>query len=153
MFAPERQDEILQLIKERKSVSVNEISEELFVSCATVRRDLNAMEKAGLIRRTHGGAVLAGSTSDESGILIREQEHVIEKKSIAAIAVKLIKNGNSLYLDSSSTVGKIVPLLSRFSFISIVTNGLKNALLLSETSNARVYHIQMNAHIPCILIS
>ena len=139
MFALERQDEILQLIKERKSVSVNEISEELFVSCATVRRDLNAMEKAGLIRRTHGGAVLAGSTSDESGILIREQEHVIEKKSIAAIAVKLIKNGNSLYLDSSSTVGKIVPLLSRFSFISIVTNGLKNALLLSETSNARVY--------------
>ena len=139
MFAIERQDEIIQIIKERKSVTVNELAGELFVSPATIRRDLSAMEKAGTIRRSHGGAILVGSSSDESSILMREQENVPEKKEIAAIAVRFVKNNSSLYLDSSSTVGKIVPLLKRFSFISIVTNGLKNALLLSETTNARIY--------------
>ncbi len=139
MFAIERQDEILQLIKERKSISVNELAKELYVSCATVRRDLSAMEKAGLIKRSHGGAILTGSSSDESSIRMRELENVVAKKEIAAIAVQFIKNNSSIYLDSSSTTGRIVPLLVRFSFISIVTNGLKNALLLSETTNARVY--------------
>ncbi len=139
MYAIERQDEIFQILKERKSVSVNELSKELFVSPATVRRDLSVMEKSGLIRRSHGGAILTGSSSDESSIIMREQENVVEKKEIAAVAVRLVKNNISLFLDSSSTVGKIVPLLARFNFISIVTNGLKNALLLSETTKARIY--------------
>lgn len=139
MFALERQNEILQLIKERKSISVGELSKELFVSPATIRRDLSAMEKSGLIQRSHGGAVLAGSTSLESGLLMREQENVLAKKSIAQLAVRLVKDNSSIYLDSSSTVGKIVPLLARFKYLSIVTNGLKNALLLTESSNARIY--------------
>ena len=139
MFAIERQDEILAYIKEKKSASVNELAKELYVSPATIRRDLNAMEKAGLIKRSHGGAILTGSTADESSILMREQENVIAKRAIAAIATGFIKNNASLYLDSSSTTGKIVPLLNRFKFISIVTNGLKNALLLTEMTNARVY--------------
>ncbi len=139
MFAPERQEEILAIIKERKSVSVTDLSKELFVSPATVRRDLGAMEKTGLIRRLHGGAIVLEGSSDETSIFMREQENVLAKKEIAYVAAGLIKTGNSVYLDSSSTVGKIIPLLKRFSFISIVTNGLKNALLLSETTNARVY--------------
>ena len=97
MFAIERQDEILQLIKERKSISVNELAKELYVSCATVRRDLSAMEKAGLIKRSHGGAILTGSSSDESSIRMRELENVVAKKEIAAIAVKFIKNNSSIY--------------------------------------------------------
>ncbi len=131
---------MLQLIKERKSVTVAEIAKELYVSPATVRRDLSAMEKAGMILRTHGGAIpLTGSSSNDPGILMREQANVLAKKEIAAAAVRFIKNNSTIYLDSSSTVGKIVPLLTRFSFISIVTNGLKNALLLSETTSAKVY--------------
>ncbi|MBQ9481123.1 MAG: DeoR/GlpR transcriptional regulator [Clostridia bacterium] len=139
MYAIERQDEIIEIIKERKSVSVNDLAKELFVSCATVRRDLSAMEKSGLIRRTHGGAIITGSSSDESSTLLREQENVLEKKEIAAVAVRFVKNNSSLYIDSSSTTGKIVPLLARFSYLSIVTNGLKNALLLSEKTNAKIY--------------
>jgi len=139
MYALERQDEILQLIKERKSASVNEIAKELYVSCATVRRDLSAMEKAGIIKRTHGGAMLTGSSSDESSILMREQENVIAKKEIALLAMRFVKNNSSLYIDSSSTVGKIIPLLARYSYLSIVTNGLRNALSLSETTTAKVY--------------
>lgn len=139
MYALERQEEILQIIQERKSASVNEIAKELFVSPATVRRDLSAMEKSGLIKRTHGGAILTGSSSDESSLHVREQENVLEKKEIAAIAVKFVKNNSSLYIDSSSTAGKIIPLLSRFSYLSIVTNGLRNALLVSEATTAKVY--------------
>ena len=105
MFAIERQDEIIEIIKERKSVSVNDLAKELFVSCATVRRDLSAMEKAGLVRRTHGGAIITGSSSDESSTFLREQENVLEKKEIASLAVRFVKNNSSLYIDSSSTTG------------------------------------------------
>lgn len=139
MFALERQDEILAYIKEKKSATVNGLAKELFVSPATIRRDLKAMEQAGMIKRSHGGAILSGSTADESSILMREQENVLAKKAIASLAVDFIKNNSSLYLDSSSTTGKIVPLLKNFKFLSIVTNGLKNALLLTEMSNAKVY--------------
>ena len=139
MFAIERQNEIFAIIKERKSVSVNELAKELFVSPATIRRDLNAMEKTGLVRRSHGGAIITGGSSDESSILLREQENVPEKKEIASVAIRFVKNNCSMYVDSSSTVGKIIPLLSRFNYLSVVTNGLKNALLLSEKTNARIY--------------
>lgn len=139
MYRTERQEEILSLIKERKSISVNELAKELYVSSATVRRDLSEMEKAGLVRRAHGGAVLTSGSSVDKTIFMREQENVEAKKEIASLAAGFVKNNSSIYLDSSSTVGKIVPLLKRFNYISIVTNGLKNALSLSETTNARVY--------------
>lgn len=139
MFAIERQNEIFALLKEKKSVSVAELAKELFVSPATIRRDLSLMEKSGLVRRSHGGAVLTGGSSDETSILLREQENVPEKKEIASVALRFVKNNSTIYIDSSSTVGKIIPLLSRFNCISTVTNGLKNALLLSEKTNARIY--------------
>lgn len=58
MFANQRRSEILHRVQEQKTVSVNELSEKLNVSAATVRADLNAMEKQGLLTRTHGGAMM-----------------------------------------------------------------------------------------------
>lgn len=90
MLSIERHEQILQILMEKKSVTVGELSKTMFVSDATIRRDLSQMEKEGLIKRSHGGAVLFESTNDETSILMREQENIKQKKIIAEIALKFI---------------------------------------------------------------
>ena len=70
MLSIERHEQILQILMEKKSVTVGELSKTMFVSDATIRRDLSQMEKEGLIKRSHGGAVLFESTNDETSILM-----------------------------------------------------------------------------------
>lgn len=139
MLTLERQEEILDILNKNKSATVEELASELFVSGATIRRDLRAMEKQGLIRRSHGGAIPFKSSSEESAFIIREQENIVAKKTIATLASKLIKNGDSVFLDSSSTTGLIIPFMNNFQYLSVTTTGLKNALLLSQTSNIKIY--------------
>jgi DeoR family fructose operon transcriptional repressor len=139
MLSLERQDEILQILNKNKSATVEELANELFVSGATIRRDLRAMEKQGLIKRSHGGAMPFKSSAEESAFAIREQENTSAKRSIANLAVKLIKNGDSVFLDSSSTVGLLIPMLNNFNYLSVTTTGLRNAMLLSQTSNVKIY--------------
>ncbi len=139
MLSLERQDEILEILNKNKSATVEELAAELFVSGATIRRDLRAMEKQGLIKRSHGGAMPFKSSAEESAFAIREQENTVAKRSIANLAVKLIKNGDSVFLDSSSTVGLLIPMLNNFNYLSVTTTGLRNAMLLSQTSNVKIY--------------
>ena len=139
MLSLERQEEILKIITENKSATVEELANELFVSGATIRRDLRAMEKQGLIKRSHGGAMPFKSSAEESAFAIREQENTSAKRTIANLVVKLIKNGDSLFLDSSTTTGFVVPLLNSFKYLSVTTIGLRNALLLSQTNNIKIY--------------
>ena len=139
MLSLERQEEILDILNKNKSVTVEELAQELFVSGATIRRDLRTMEKQGLIKRSHGGAMPFKSSAEESAFAIREQENIAAKKSIANLAAKLIKNGDSVFFDSSSSVGVLIPLLNNFKYLSVTTTGLRNALLLSQTNNVKIY--------------
>ena len=139
MLSLKRQDEILEILNRNKSAKVEGLAAELFVSGATIRRDLSQMEKQGLLRRSHGGAILFKSSAEESALSIREQENTAAKKAIATHAFTLIKNGDSVFMDSSSTVGFVIPLLNNLKYLSITTIGLKNALLLSQISSAKVY--------------
>ena len=139
MLSLERQEEILEILNKNKSATVEELASELFVSGATIRRDLRAMEKQGLIKRSHGGAMPFKSSAEESAFAIREQENTTAKRTIANLAVKLIKNGDSVFMDSSSTVGLTIPLLNNFNYLSVTTTGLRNALLLSQTNSVKIY--------------
>lgn len=139
MLSLERQEEILDILNKNKSVTVDELAQELFVSGATIRRDLRAMEKKGLIKRSHGGAMPFKSSAEETAFAIREQENINAKRTIANLAVRLIKNGDSVFLDSSSTVGYLIPLFNNFNYLSVITTGLRNALLLSQTNNVKIY--------------
>ena len=67
MFEEERHEQIVQLLKGGRMVSVGEIAKQLFVSEATVRRDLTALERAGVLRRVYGGAVLTGANRGTGG--------------------------------------------------------------------------------------
>ena len=139
MLSLKRQDEILEILNKNKSATVEELAAELFVSGATIRRDLAQMEKQGLIKRSHGGAMPFRSSAEESAFSIREQENTAAKRAMAAIAFKLLKNGDSVFMDSSSTVGFVIPLLNNLKYLSVTTIGLKNALLLSQTNNVKIY--------------
>jgi DeoR/GlpR family transcriptional regulator of sugar metabolism len=139
MFEEERHNKILNMINSKKSVKVHELSEALYVSTATVRRDLAKMEKAGVIKRSHGGAVLVDSSSAESAISVRELENIKEKKKIAGLAISFISSNSVIFMDSSSTAGMVIPYLSQFKCLTVITNGLKNALLLSEKTDAKIY--------------
>ncbi len=139
MLTLERQEEILDILNKTNSATVEELAAQLFVSGATIRRDLRQMESQGLIKRSHGGAIPFRSTTEESAFALREQENIVAKKTIATLAVKLVKNGDSIFLDSSSTTGLTIPLLNSFQYLSVTTIGLRNALLLSQTNNIKIY--------------
>ncbi len=139
MLILERQNRILEIVNRKKAVTVEELSRLLYSSPATIRRDLCAMEKAGLLKRSHGGAVTLESTNVESALTVREKENIREKRLIADLAADFIRSSSSLFLDSSSTAGAVIPLLTRFHTLTVITTGLKNALFLSEKTDARIY--------------
>ena len=125
MYDLERQEKILQILKEDKSVSVNKLSSTLFVSHSTIRRDLSRMEQKGLAVRTFGGVILAPSQSNkEISFELRENSNLSEKRSLCQKASQLIKDNTTIFLDSSTTLLPLVPYLNNFSRLVIITNGL-----------------------------
>lgn len=135
----EREEKILSILKQKKSASVHELGKQLYVSEATIRRDLIQMERKGRIRRTHGGAVLSNSLDNETDFYLRSQSYLKEKRLIAELAGNFIQTGYTLFLDSSSTSGEVISQLHRFQHLNVITNGLHNALQLSQQTDAAVY--------------
>ncbi|MEG2088223.1 MAG: DeoR/GlpR family DNA-binding transcription regulator, partial [Angelakisella sp.] len=97
------------------------------------------LQKDGMIQRSHGGAVIIESIGDESSRSVRELEHRKEKRCIAALGRELLHPNDAIFMDSSSTVGTIAPMLAGFSSLSVITSGLKNAMLLSQYTSAKIY--------------
>jgi DeoR/GlpR family transcriptional regulator of sugar metabolism len=136
--APERQKIILQLIAERGSVTVADLCERLGVSDMTVRRDLVALEQASLLRRIHGGAVSARGRSYEPPVLSRIQESHPEKQAIGRFAAALVHEGNSIALDIGTTTLEMARHLSHLHDITVLTNSLPIANLLTDQPGIRL---------------
>jgi len=132
MFEAERLQKIQRLLEGRQAVSVQYLAKELFVSCTTIRRDLNELQRQGLVKRIHGGAVLITGDAQELPLYMREKQNSEAKALIAARAASHIRDGQVLFLDASSTVQHLVPHLASFRDLTIITNGLKTAQDLSK---------------------
>lgn len=132
MYNIERQKEIVRILKEKRSISVNKLSKILFASAPTIRRDLSLLEEQGKVLRTHGGVVLREMPEKEIPLMLREDENNDSKKEIAKKASLYIKNGDVIFLDASSTVSYLIPHLKNFSDIIVVTNSPKISLRLGE---------------------
>lgn len=130
MTIQERQEEILQYLRQHGVVSVHRLSKQMYASEATIRRDLAALEKLGKIRRTFGGAVPAELLNLEVPLTLRRQEHPDAKAQIAAKAAALISDGDTIFLDASSTVFSLVQHLAAFQDLTVITNGPKTSLAL-----------------------
>ncbi len=130
----ERVKSILEILIEKKKVTVKDLSLRLFASESSIRRDLCSLEQQGLIKRTHGGAVLDENALSEIKIpfLIRELEKSDEKIVIARKAAELIPNHSVLFLDASTSAYSMIPFLTEKRDLLVITNGLKALTKLSE---------------------
>lgn len=135
MFELERLEKIQDILAERNTMSVRHLAELLFVSETTIRRDLNELERQGLVKRIHGGVVLLAGPNRELPLYMRERQNSEAKELIASRALTHIHNGQVLFFDASSTVQRMVRHLTQFRDLTIITNGLKTAQELSSLSH------------------
>ena len=138
MVLNDRQKDILNYLKENERASVRCLAEVFFVSEMTIRRDLKEMELDGYVRRYNGGAVYC---EDESFLPIETRRllHAKEKSLIAHRAEKYLRNDITIYIDSSSTCLYVVPLLTGYRNVRVVTNSVQAVLLCARH------------RIPCVL--
>lgn len=133
MFAPERRSLILDKLIAQKRVTVKELSKVINVSEATLRTDLTKMEEEGLLKRTHGGAILNKQSDSDLSFSTREQKNKEEKYTIAKQALPLLTNGQCIMLDASSTALELAKLLNKSNLrLTVVTNGINTALELNN---------------------
>lgn len=139
MLAYERKQQILEVMRRNNKVAtVEQLCRELFASGATIRRDLKELEENGLICRTHGGAVLVEGNSTEDPLAFRENQNSIRKQTIADMALRHVRDGMTIFLDSSTTVSMLAKMLNKFSNLKVITNGIKTAMLLSDYSEIQL---------------
>ena len=129
----DREERILAALLEKEFMSAQELSAKLYVSLPTIRRDLIKLEQKGKIVRTHGGAQLLTQAADQKiPFYLRQQEQNDAKSQMAQKAVELIQDGNIIMLDGSTSAHSIIPLLSRFNNLIVITCSAKSAFLLGE---------------------
>lgn len=133
----QREQAILLALESAGRVQVNELAQRFGVSAVTVRKDLDTLERRSLLRRIRGGAVSAGN-ADEGAWAMRVRHSVEAKQAIARAVAPLVRNGDVIALDSSTTAHLLArELLDRRNLV-VITNGLRTAQLLMQESNALV---------------
>lgn len=129
-LAPKRLEELRGILGQDRVVRVEELTGQLGVSSATIRRDLGELERLGEVRRVYGGAVSTGRL-DEPLFDDKTSFAAGEKHRIAEAAAKLVAANDTIYLDGGSTVLELARLLKDRSNITIVTNSLRAAVELA----------------------
>ena len=125
MIRYERREKILARLAEQKSVSVKELAAELFISEASVRRDVAALEQEGLVTRLYGGVTLSANRKGVIPLSFRDGEHSAEKDEIARRAASLVRDGDTVMMDASSTVRRMLRYLGDKRDLTIITNNLR----------------------------
>jgi DeoR/GlpR family transcriptional regulator of sugar metabolism len=119
-----RRNKIVEYVNNKGSVGVDELCKQLNVSEMTVRRDLNILDRQGLLKRIHGGATANLGRCYEPPLFLRSMANVESKKKIGAAAADYVYNGSSVILDSGTTVASIIPNLLGKHNLTIVTSSL-----------------------------
>lgn len=130
MSLNERQSNILNLLKTNKTASVKDLAALLFVSEATIRRDLTEMKGLGLLERSHGGAILS-ENAEEVSLFIRINKNAPEKEHAVTNALSHLPPFQSVFVDSSSTALALAERMN-LSHKTVVTNNLQAAIQLSK---------------------
>jgi DeoR/GlpR family transcriptional regulator of sugar metabolism len=138
MLQTERRQSILNLIEKEGALQVNELVRRFSVSEMTLRRDLAALERQGLLRRVHGGAISDRGRSFEPPFLARRAAHQEEKRRIGQAAAALIKNGDSITLDVGTTTLEIARNLAEKQDLTVLTPSFQVAAVLSSQPGIRL---------------
>jgi DeoR/GlpR family transcriptional regulator of sugar metabolism len=139
-FIKERQNSIVSYIASNGRANVSQLAELFDVTDVTIRRDLITLEHRGHILRTHGGAISNNEKSiwQKTSLECRINQSIEKKKAIAKATVKLLKNGQSIFLDGGSTVAYVAKEMSLLKELLIVTNSLTIAQSVMGLNGNRV---------------
>lgn len=131
MLTNERQKVIIDLLKEKRTIKIQEIVDVTNASESTIRRDLTELENEGKLKRIHGGATMLGGKFHEPSILDKTAKNIHEKQLIAKKASSLIQESDCVFLDAGTTTLQMIPYLEDKKVI-VVTNGLTHVEKLVE---------------------
>ena len=133
MSTLERQKSILNLLKKDSFMTVKALSQATFTSESSIRRDLTKLQKQGLVKRTHGGVSSVETTDRVLSFNSRMTKNIVEKKKIAKKASSLLRDGQIIMLDGSSTASFLLPYIAEHRDITLFTNSLLTALKAIES--------------------
>lgn len=123
ILAESRHNYILESLKNNGKIIVKEVAAKFDVTEITIRRDLESLEKKGLVKKIYGGAVLAGTEFNPS-VKFRHTKNLPAKKIIGKLAASIINDGDNIYLEAGSTCYEIIPFLAAKKNLTIITNSL-----------------------------
>ncbi|MCW4385120.1 DeoR/GlpR family DNA-binding transcription regulator [Salinibacterium sp. SYSU T00001] len=139
MYAPERHQSILEQARAHGRVEVRELAELLGVTPETIRRDLTSLERRGLVRRAHGGAIPVERTVVGPAVSDRNEILVAEKLAIATAALDELPDGGSVIIDAGTTTIKLAELLPADRRLTVVTHSLPVAIALADRDNIELH--------------
>ena len=125
MLAIERRNQILEKLQQEKRVVVSELSRLYQVSEETIRRDLEKLENDGLVIKSYGGAVLNEHSIFDLPFNIRKNQMVVEKQQMAAIIADMVRDGEAVMLDASSTAVYVARKLKEKKKLTVITNSVE----------------------------
>ncbi len=132
MIQEDRRNQIITLIRNEGYVSVEDLAHRLYVSEPTIRRNLSLLEKEGVVRRTHGGAVYVENSSRIWPLNMRNKVNLQEKECIGKLAATILQENDHIFIDTGSTAYCFAKALDPAMRLTISTNGLPVAALLSQ---------------------
>ncbi len=132
MLKEERQEKILEILKEENYITANKLAKTLYASLPTIRRDLNELARKELIIRNHGGAKKIGSEKMVMPVEFRKTINYKQKRKLCEKAVTLIKDNSLIFIDASTTTLQMTEYLSASSQITVVTNSILVSTILTK---------------------
>lgn len=138
MYAEERQAQILQLTRAAGRVEVTELAAQFDVAPETIRKDLKALERSGVIRRVHGGAIPVERLGFEPAVAARDVVLTAEKERIAKAALAEIPEDGAILVDAGTTTSRLAEIMPADRELTVVTNGLPLASRLASYPNLNV---------------
>jgi len=141
MYAEERQQAILHKARVDGRVDVVVLAEDLTVTTETIRRDLTVLERAGVVRRVHGGAIPVERLGFEPALAVRDQSMTAEKERIAKAALAELPEEGAILLDAGSTTRRFAEAIPADRELIVVVNSPPLAVLLAARPNMTVIMI------------
>ena len=138
LFAEERKSRIIELLNENSKLVVPDLCDYFEVSPATIRNDLRELENGGLLKRTHGGAILNTKTGYELNSYQKGVKNLAAKQAIARYAVNLVDDGDTIAIDTGTTTLEFAKLLAGKNGITAVVNDIGIAKQLEENSDTNI---------------
>lgn len=139
MFAEERQNMIAAMVNKNGSVRVKDLSEQFRVTEDSIRKDLTLLEKKGMLKKTYGGAVKKRINVHDLDVSQRKDKNIEIKQIIAQKAMGLIKDGDMVFLDISTSNLELAKLLAKSMLdITVVTNMIDVMLELTAATTVKL---------------